>query len=220
MRLGPARVVFRAAAARPDPPPPCRPPPPPACPPARPPAPDRAKVPGPLGGQVHRGWLASVKETWADVLTVLSADFGCGVGAAACQVVFTGHSRGGGLATIAAAQVWAHRGCPWGRAEHPLSRHCKLQPVPRRPQPITRPPRLPTPPSCLPHTSCRSTSAASRGSTPSAACAPAARSSRRLTTQSLGASPSTGGLVGPGGMSMGLASCPVRAKGRATARGS
>lgn len=52
---------------------------------------------GELGGRVHSGFNRGVGEVWADLLAVITAT--------GKPVVFTGHSLGGALATLAAARL-------------------------------------------------------------------------------------------------------------------
>ena len=61
------------------------------------------RVPVAFGGRVHGGWLRSVRQSWSQVEKVLRDDFGCR--GANCRLFLTGHSRGGALATIVAAEA-------------------------------------------------------------------------------------------------------------------
>ncbi|KAI8468174.1 MAG: hypothetical protein J3K34DRAFT_428085 [Monoraphidium minutum] len=55
--------------------------------------------------RVHPGFTESLDQSWPQIITALSTDFGCG--APACEFVVTGHSRGGGLGALAAARLAA-----------------------------------------------------------------------------------------------------------------
>ncbi|KAI8468182.1 MAG: Alpha/Beta hydrolase protein [Monoraphidium minutum] len=59
------------------------------------------------GARAHGGWRDSQQQSWPQVVSAIKTDFGCG--GFACKFVVTGHSRGGGLAALAAAKLAAEQ---------------------------------------------------------------------------------------------------------------